>query len=291
MSRLTRRNWRQRAAKAEPDHPKIQSARVDRLAAELRVALRARAAGVPLADPRVRVRMRKRKSASFDPDRDLKTPEARARWEADQVRYRAISLLDGRDSDRTGNKQAERRALPHDNGEGDDGGWARGVGAKKGLRILAVKHARERAEARAFRDRRPAAVRALEVVEPAVQNVLAIRRGQPGDWRTLGHNDVLVHRLVVELARRAPDALHLLGEAEEQGAVEVDPATTRALATALARLNRREISARDVTRAITGALRGHPGDGRRALEAAVAWVEGVSVQTIRRRAAGKNFAS
>jgi hypothetical protein len=291
MSRLTRRNWRQRAAQAPLDHPAIQSARLDRLAAELRVALRGRTTGVPLADPRVRVRIPKRRLGKFNPDRDLKTSEARAKWDADQARYRAIAFLDGRNSNGTGNSQGERRALPHDKGKGDDGGWARGVGIKKGPRILAVKRARERAEARAYPDRRPAAIRALDVLQPAVQKVLAIGRGQSGNWHTLGHGDVLVHRLVIELAWRSHEALGVLGEAQEHGATEFDTATMLAIAKALTRLMRRETRAEDVTRAVTGVLRGQPGDGRRALEAAVAWREGVSVQTIRKRLAGKIFAS
>jgi hypothetical protein len=234
--------------------------------------------------------MPKRKPGRFDPDRDLKTSEARARWDADQARYRAIGFLDRRDSDRLGNRQAERRVLPHDNGEGDDGGWARGVGVKKGSRILAVKRARECAEARAYRDRRPAAIRALDAVQPAVQKVLAIGRDLSGDWRTLGYNDVVVHRLVIELARRSQDALGVLGEAEEYGAIEFDTTTMLAIAEALTRLKGRQTRADDVMRAVKSVLRGQPGDGRRALEAAVAWREGVSVQTIRKRPAGKIFA-
>jgi hypothetical protein len=73
--------------------------------------------------------------------------------------------------------------------------------------------------------------------------------------------------------------------------VEFDTPTAAAIAASLTRLKDRQTFAHDVMRAVNGGLRGQPGDGRRALEAAVAWTEGVSPQTIRKRAAGKIFAS
>jgi hypothetical protein len=132
--------WRGRLSN-DPGHVLDHRARAARLAHELRVALRSRAAGAPVAHP------------NASPDRPGKlrrprrselleklSPEARARWEDDRFLDRALA------HHAYDNVAPQARNMDKRDLRGNDGGWAHDVGAHEASKLMARRRAVERVQ-------------------------------------------------------------------------------------------------------------------------------------------------
>ena len=208
----------------------------------------------------------------FDPA--ILTPEGRAKWDGERQ-------LDSWLGDPT--RRDDEVPITRDKGDLDRLAWARKVRVHKADRLLSLKRTRQRAEANVeqYLSRNATPVEAaLKRLGPAVRRTIA----RPLDW-TMRKADVqaaMPKHIIVELARREPEAYAVLADIEADGATEIPDFLIDALEGIVERIGRGVGASFPCE--LRAALRGEPGDGKRVIEAAAACGSGVRTATLK-----KNF--